>query len=130
MNFLIDYNLTGDAVLFWGTLSAEGWLDLLSIRFFTFQEVGLPMDSSDRVVWDFAQTNQMILITANRNMKGDDSLEQTMREENTPTSLPILTVGNPDRFDESSYRQKCATRLIEILFDLENYMGVGRIFIP
>jgi len=22
------------------------------------------------------------------------------------------------------------TRLIEILFDLENYMGVGRIFIP
>lgn len=61
MNFLIDYNLTGDAVLFWGTLSAEGWLDLLPIRFFTFQEVELPMDSSDRVVWDFAQTNQMIL---------------------------------------------------------------------
>jgi predicted nuclease of predicted toxin-antitoxin system len=98
MNFLIDYNLTGDAVLFWGTLSAEGWLDLLTIRFFTFQEVGLPMDSSDRVVWQFAQTNQMILITANRNMKGDDSLEQTIREENTPTSLPILTIGNPDRF--------------------------------
>jgi predicted nuclease of predicted toxin-antitoxin system len=130
MNFLIDYNLTGDAVLFWGTLSAEGWLDLLPIRFFTFQEVELPMDSSDRAVWDFAQTNQMILITANRNMKGDDSLEQTMRKHNTPTSLPILTIGNPDRFDESSYRQKCATRLIEILFDLENHMGVGRIFIP
>lgn len=130
MNFLIDYNLTGDAVLFWGTLSAEGWLDLLSIRFFTFQEVKLPMDSSDRVVWQFAQTNQMILVTANRNMKGDNSLEQTIREENTPTSLPILTIGNPDRFDESNYRQKCATRLIEILFDLENYKGVGRIFIP
>jgi predicted nuclease of predicted toxin-antitoxin system len=130
MTFLIDYNLTGDAVLFWGTLSAEGWLDLLPIRFFTFRQVDLPMDSSDRVVWDFAQTNQMILITANRNMKGDDSLEQTMREENTPTSLPIITIGNPDRFDESSYREKCATRLIEILFDLENYLGVGRIFIP
>jgi hypothetical protein len=48
VNFLIDYNLTGDAVLFWETLSAEGWLDLLSIRFFTFSGVGLPMDSSDR----------------------------------------------------------------------------------
>ncbi|BBH38293.1 MULTISPECIES: DUF5615 family PIN-like protein [Microcystis] len=130
MNFLIDYNLTGDVVLFWGTLSAEGWLDLLPIRFFTFQDVGLPMDSSDRVVWQFAQNTQMILITANRNMKGIDSLEQTIREENTPASLPILTIGNPDRFDESSYRQRCATRLIEILFDLENYMGVGRIFIP
>ena len=88
------------------------------------------MDSSDLVVWQFAQTNQMILITANRNMKGSDSLEQTIREKNTPTSLPILTIGNPDRFDESSYRQKCATRLIEILFDLENYLGVGRIFLP
>ena len=130
MNFLIDYNLTGDAVLFWGTLSAEGWLDLLSIKFFTFKEVGLPMDSSDRTVWKFAQTSQMILITANRNMKGIDSLEQTLREENTSTSLPILTIGNPDRFDESNYRQKCATCLIEILLDLENYKGAGRVFIP
>jgi len=47
MKFLIDYNLTGDAVLFWGTLAAEGWLELLPIRFFTFQDTDLPMDSSD-----------------------------------------------------------------------------------
>ncbi len=130
MNFLIDYNLTGDAVLFWGTLSAEGWLELLPIRFFTFEDVGLPMDSDDRVVWRFAQSNQMILITANRNMKGSDSLEQTMREENTANCLPILTIGNPDRLDERSYRERCVTRLIDILFDLENYMGSGRVFIP
>lgn len=130
MDFLIDYNLTGDSVLFWGTISAEGWLDLLPIRFFTFQEVNLPMDSSDRTVWHFVQNNQMILITANRNMKGEDSLEQIIRENNTPTSLPILTIANPDRFDESGYRQRCSTRLIEILFDLENYLGVGRIYIP
>lgn len=130
MNFLIDYNLTGDAVLFWGTLAAEGWFELLSINFFTFRDLGLPMESSDRAVWQFAQKNQMILITANRNMKGSDSLEQTIREGNTATSLPVLTIGNPDRFDESSYRLRCATRLIEILLDLENYLGVGRIFIP
>ena len=130
MDFLIDYNLTGDAVLFWGTLSAVGWLDLLPIRFFTFHEVDLPMNSSDRTVWHFAQSNQMILITANRNMKGEDSLEQTIREDNTPTSLPILTIANPDRLDESIYRQKCGTRLIEVVLDLENYLGVGRIFIP
>jgi hypothetical protein len=127
---LIDYNLTGDAVLFWGTLSAEGWLDVLPVRFFTFKEVGLPTDTNDRAVWQFSQTNLMILITANRNMKGSDSLEQTMRQENKPTSLPILTISNPDRFDESEYRQRCATRLIEILLYLENYLGAGRIFIP
>ncbi|EKF04357.1 hypothetical protein FDUTEX481_02036 [Tolypothrix sp. PCC 7601] len=37
----------------------------------------------------FAQSNQMILLTANRSMKGENSLEQVMREEITPTSLPV-----------------------------------------
>lgn len=86
-------------------------------------EVGLPMNSSDCDVWRFAQTNQMILITANRNMKGADSLEQTIRDENTTTSLPILTIANPNRFDERNYWEKCAARMIEILLDLENYIG-------
>lgn len=72
----------------------------------------------------------MILITANRNMKGSDSLEQMIRQENTATSLPIITIGNPDRFDERDYREKCSARLVEILLDIENYMGAGRIFIP
>ncbi|WP_253274475.1 hypothetical protein [Nostoc sp. PCC 7107] len=39
--------------LFSGKPLAEGYLDLLPIRFFTFQVVGLPMDSSDRIVWQF-----------------------------------------------------------------------------
>jgi predicted nuclease of predicted toxin-antitoxin system len=130
MKFLVDYNLTGDALLLEETLIAEGWLNLFPIRFFTFKEVGLPMDSSDRVVWDFAQANQMMLITANRNMKGADSLEQTMREQNTVTSLPIITIGNPDRMDENVYRQRCAARLMDILIDLDNCLGAGRLFIP
>jgi len=130
MNFLIDHNLKGQAVLIWGIIAAEGWLDLVSIRFITFEEVRMPIDSSDRAVWQFAQDNQMILITANRNMKGTDSLEQTIREENTADSLPIVTIGNLDRLDERNYRERCAARLIEIVLDIENYMGVGRLFIP
>ena len=39
-----------------------------------FEQVGLAINASDRVVWNFAQTNQMILLTANRSMKGIDSL--------------------------------------------------------
>ena len=130
MNFLIDHNLKGQAVLIWGIIAAEGWLDLVSIRFITFEEVRMPIDSSDCAVWQFAQDNQMILITANRNMKGTDSLEQTIREENTADSLPIVTIGNLDRLDERNYRERCAARLIEIVLDIENYMGVGRLFIP
>ena len=43
----------------------------------------LSIDSSDRTVWRVAQANQMILMTANRSMKGEESLEQVLREENT-----------------------------------------------
>lgn len=74
MIVLVDYNLTGYVVLFQGTLAAEGWLELLSIRFVTLKEAGLAVDSSDRIIWQFAQFNQMLLLTVNRNAKGEDSL--------------------------------------------------------
>lgn len=60
--------------------------------------MGLPEDSSDRIVWRYAQENQMMILTANRNMKGEDSLEQVMREENTESSFPVVTIGNLDRY--------------------------------
>lgn len=59
--------------------------------------MGLPINSSDRQVWRFAQANSMILLTANRSMKGKDSLEEVIREENTPTSFPVLTIANVER---------------------------------
>jgi predicted nuclease of predicted toxin-antitoxin system len=130
MNFLIDYNLRGQAVLLWGTITAEGWLELMPIRFIGFEEAGLLENSSDRPVWQVAQSNQMIILTANRNMKGDDSLEQVIREENSLQSLPVVTIGNKEKLDEQIYRERCASRLVEILFDIDNYMGVGRVYIP
>ncbi len=81
MSFLIDYNLRGEAALLWGTIAAEGWLETMPIRFVGFEEVGSLENSSDRLVWQLAQANQMIILTANRNMKGDDSLEQVIRED-------------------------------------------------
>ncbi|BBD69928.1 hypothetical protein NIES4072_27360 [Nostoc commune NIES-4072] len=56
----------------------------------------LSINSDDRVVWRLAQENQMILLTANRSIKGKDSLEQVIREENTLASLPVITIGNAD----------------------------------
>ena len=72
----------------------------------------------------------MLLLTDNRSMSGEDSLEQTLREENTPDSLPVLTVGSTDRLDEQAYREQCADRLVEIVIDLEYYLGTRRLFIP
>ena len=131
MNFLVDHNLRGHSVVLAGSLAASGWLELISIRFVLFEEVGLAVTSDDRVVWQYAQNNQMILITANRSMKGKDSLEQVMREENTPTSLPVVTIGNIDRLmTEPEYRERCVDRLVDIVVDSEDYQGARRIFIP
>ena len=72
----------------------------------------------------------MILLTSNRNMKDADSLEQTLREENTPASLPVLTIGNVDRLNTKMYRERCAAQLLEVVVYWENYLGTGRKFIP
>ncbi|NEP59761.1 MAG: ACP S-malonyltransferase [Symploca sp. SIO2G7] len=130
MIFLVDYNLDGYALVFLGMLAKLGWLELISVQFITFREAGLPTESNDRIVWRYAQENHMIILTANRNMKGDDSLEEVIREENTEKSFPIVTIGNLGRLDEFDYRERCVERLIEIILDIEQYMGAGRLFIP
>ncbi|GAP93560.1 DUF5615 family PIN-like protein [Leptolyngbya sp. NIES-2104] len=130
MTFLVDYNLDGFALIFLGILAKGGWLEFAPVQFVTFRDAGLAMDSSDRTVWRYAQEHQMLILTANRNMKGDDSLEHVMREENTENSLPVLTISTLDRLSETEYRERCAERLIEIAVDLDQYRGVGRLFIP
>lgn len=126
MKVLFDHHMKKQEILLWVTMRSEGWLKLLDIPMQTFEDVDLPIDSSDREVWRFAQKNDLILLTANRNSEG----EETIRDENKPTSLPVVTVGMIDRMEESSYREKCAERLVDIVLDIESYLGVGRIYIP
>jgi hypothetical protein len=130
VNFLIDHNLRGHAVLLSGCILSGGWLDWVIIRFITFDEMKLPSDSDDRVVWQLAQSNQMILLTANRSMKDENSLEQLMREEITPTSLPVVTIGNADRLlNDPEDRERCATRLVEIVLDIDGYTFIKNLSI-
>jgi predicted nuclease of predicted toxin-antitoxin system len=127
---LADHDIEGQAILLWDTLVTAGWLELFPIGIVMFADVGLAINSTDREVWRFAQAHQMILLTNNRNMRENDSLAQTLRAENTLTSLPVLTIASLDRLDEREYRERCVSRLVEILLDLENYLGTARIFIP
>jgi hypothetical protein len=127
---LADHNLEGQAVLLWGTLARQGWVELLELQLLTFVDVGLPIDSDDRTVWRFVQANHLLLLTGNRSMEGTDSLEETIRQENNTTAIPVITVADVDRLDERNYREKCASRLIEIILDLDLYFGSGRLFIP
>ena len=130
MIFLIDQNLEGYAEILLGAIASKGWLDLLPIQFITFAEIELPANSTDRVVWRYAQLHKMILLTANRRMKGRDSLEQVMRKENNSTSLPVITIANLTRFGERDYREECIERLIEVSMYIDNYLGSRRVFIP
>lgn len=127
---LVDHNLEGQAAKLSETIAAEGWLDLVAVRFVTLHEVGLSADRDDRAIWRFVQAHGLLLLTDNRNMKGTDSLEQTMCEEGDSTSLPVITVGNIARLEESAYRAACATRLVEIILDLDIYRGAQRLYVP
>ena len=131
MIFLIDHNLKGHALVFFGSIASQGWLDIVSVQFVTFTELDIPTDTDDRTVWRLAQKNHMILLTANRSMKGEDSLEQVMREESTSASLPVVTISNADRLlSDPDYRSRCVESLVEIVLSMESYRGVQRIFIP
>ena len=130
ITILVDHNIEGQALLLAGTLDAEGWLDLVPLRFVRFTDVGLAHNSSDRAVWRFAQGRGMYLLTDNRNQEGKDSLEQTILDENTPAALPVLTIGRSDRMVERAYREQCAARLLEIVLYASNMVGTGRLFIP
>lgn len=130
MKILVDHDIEGHAVILWGALVAEGWLDLIDVELVMFSDVGLPADSSDRVVWRFAQAEGMILLTNNRNMAGDDSLERTLREENRADSLPVLTISRVDRLDDKAYRDRCVSRLVDVVLSIDNYRGTARLFIP
>ena len=83
------------------------------------------------MVWRLAQKSQMVLLTANRSMKGKDSLEQVMREESTEESLPVITISNADRLlSDPDYRGRCVESLVKIALSLDSYQGARRVFIP
>ena len=63
-------------------------------------------------------------------MSGLDSLEQTLRDENTPVSLPVVTISTVKRLGEKAYRDACADRLATIAADIDQHLGSGRLFIP
>lgn len=130
VTILADHNLEGQALLLWNTLAADGWLDLLPLRLVTLYDLDLPADTSDRQLWRYVQERRMVLLTGNRTMRRAESLEQAIRDENTPTSLPVLTLSNAERMEDCLYRERCASRLVEISIDLQFYLGAGRLYLP
>jgi hypothetical protein len=127
---LADHNIEGQASVLQGVITSGTRMQSVDIRIVRLVDVGLPDTSTDRTVWRFAQQHNMFLLTANRKMRGKDSLQRTLREENHPAALPVITISRVDRMISAEYRERCAVRLLEIVSNVENYRGVGRVFIP
>ena len=110
----------------WHALWSElGW----SIE--TFASLGLNRDASDAEIWAVCQARGIVLATGNRNAESPVSLEATIRRDNQPDSLPVLTIANPRRIlSDRDYAEGVALRLLEVLMDVESFRGCGRVYLP
>jgi hypothetical protein len=57
----------------------------------------LQSDASDREVGEACQRAQLVLLTANRNDDGPESLEPNLQQHNMLASLPVFTLANDQR---------------------------------
>jgi len=109
----------------------RGIWDNLGITIETFESMQLAMDASDVLVWQACQRRQVILFPGNRNHESPDSLEAAIRMFNQVTSLPVITLSDPRRFNrDRAYAERVAERLLEYLLDLDKHLGVGRLYVP
>lgn len=131
---MADHDIEGQMQVLLRLLTAGEWHTLwteLAVRVESFASLGVPLDISDAALWRFCQTHQIVLITGNRNQEGPESLEAVIQASNTPSSLPVLTVGDPQRILRSSaYAHRVVERLMEYLVDIENLHGTVRLYLP
>jgi hypothetical protein len=127
---LLDHDIEGHAKYLQAGLRETGWDRDVTVAFVCLRDLGLPDDSSDQDIWRFAQRHRLLLITSNRNQENETSLQTTIERENTPEALPVLTLSQANRLLLHDYRQQAVHKLVEIIIYLENYLGIGRIYIP
>ena len=115
-------------------MQEEPWAEFwghLSLFLYRFEDVGLTPSSTDPEIWQRCQTEQLIFITNNRNQDSADSLESAIRIHNTPSSLPVFTMGKLGRLQRSSeYADRVLKTLYAYLLDIDRVRGAGRLYLP
>jgi len=127
---LLDHDIEGPAKYLQAGLRETGWDRDVTVTFVHLRDLGLSNDSSDQDIWRLAQRHRLLLITSNRNQENETSLQATIERENIPEVLPVLTLSQANRLLLPDYRQQAVHKLVEIIIYLENYLGIGRIYIP
>jgi hypothetical protein len=115
-------------------MQSSQWVDFwttLGVTLLYFRDVGLTPESSDRAIWHKCQSEQLLLITNNRNQDGPDSLEATIRELSGPDSLPVFTISDLNMFRANrAYIGRVSEKLYEYLIDIDGLRGTGRLYLP
>jgi hypothetical protein len=131
---MADHNVEGHFVVLLRLWTSEAWAALwesLELEIESFVRLDIPYGTSDRDLWQVCQQREIVLLTANRNDEGLDALEATIRDLNTPSSLPVLTIAEPELVLTSpAYAERVAIQVLEYLLDLDNFRGTGRLFVP
>ena len=131
---LADINVVGQVVYLVKLMQAEPWTEFwndLGLVLRRFEDIGLPATAKDVEVWQRCQAHELVLITDNRNDDSADSLTAAIRNFNTPTSLPVFTIADLDKFAASrDYEKRVLATLYDYLLRIDEVRGTGRLYLP
>jgi hypothetical protein len=134
LRLLADNDAIGYVEAIVQEMQSPQWVDFwttLGVKLLYFRDVELKPDSSDRDIWQTCQSEQLLLITNNRNQDGPDSLEATIRELSCPDSLPVFTISDLNMFrTDRAYVGRVAEKLYEYLIEIDGLRGTGRLYLP
>ena len=113
---------------------SDTWRELwtgLGLSVVSFPALGLSYNASDTLIWRTCQREGLVLITGNRNDDGADSLAATIRNENQPHSLPVITIADADRvLQDRQYAERVAVATLDYLMRIDEVRGAGRLYVP
>ena len=113
---MADHDVEGQVrILLWVLVSDEWrefWLEL-GYQIESFESLEIAVNTADDDLWRLCQECDIVLITGNRNREGAASLEATIERLGRPESLPVLTIGEPNRiFSSREYAHQAAERRV------------------
>jgi len=131
---LCDHNVEGQVAVLVSVWTSSEWLELwlaFGCAVETLASLAIPESTLDSELWKLCQSRGIVLITANRNSEGEDSLEVTMRRLCQADSLPVVTIADADRvMIDRGYAEKVAIQIFEVLLEIDRLRGTRRLFVP
>src|SRR4051794_30029857 len=133
---LADVNVQGHLPYLKRLMEGQGLLEILTemgISLVIFPDLGLDRGTDDRTLWNFCQENGWVLFTDNRNREDENSLTATIQDSWREGHLPVLTLANKAKFENSEpYATRVAQDVAELLVVafVDEIRNQPRIFVP